>query len=184
MTSGMMVFSEIIALNTDKYQIRYPPLKKKKRKKRKGKGNTKIVALFKWPIQFNSVYLFSSPKMTEIEYDTHLLLLPWFWYSSIASPVCQEGQSERNFPIFAFSSRFFLFFPDFFPPFPNFWQIFAVRGGTLPPLATPVAMPLFWYHKNSYFFLIIILKFHALIPKHLEENIKNVSSHGNSNRTL
>ena len=29
-------------------------------------------------------------------------------------------------------------------------------------------------HKNSYIFLIIILKFHALIPCHLEENVKNV----------
>ena len=58
--------------------------------------------------------------------------------SSVASLICQEGQSERNFPIFAFSSRFFWFFPDFFPGFswffPDFWQIFAVRGGTLPPL--------------------------------------------------
>ena len=43
--------------------------------------------------------------------------------SSVASPICQEGQSERTFPIFPFSSRFFLFFPDFS-------QIF----GTLPPL--------------------------------------------------
>ena len=32
----------------------------------------------------------------------------------------------------------------------------------------------FWYHKNSYIFLIIILKSHALIPYRLEENIKNV----------
>ena len=32
----------------------------------------------------------------------------------------------------------------------------------------------FWYHKNSYIFLIIILKFHALIPYRSEENIKNV----------
>ena len=56
--------------------------------------------------------------------------------SSVASPICQEGQSERNFPIFAFSSRFFLNFSQFFPDF------FADRGGTLPPLATPVATPL------------------------------------------
>ena len=61
--------------------------------------------------------------------------------SSVASPICQEGQSKRNFPIFAFSSRFFLFFPDFskFPPiFPLFSRFFgnffAVRGDTLPPL--------------------------------------------------
>ena len=32
----------------------------------------------------------------------------------------------------------------------------------------------FWYHKNSYIFLIIILKFHALIPCCSEENIKNL----------
>ena len=31
----------------------------------------------------------------------------------------------------------------------------------------------FWYHKISYVFLIIILKFHALIPCRSEENIKN-----------
>ena len=30
------------------------------------------------------------------------------------------------------------------------------------------------YHKNSYIFLIIILKFHALIPCRLEANIENV----------
>ena len=47
--------------------------------------------------------------------------------SSVASPVSQKGQSERTFPILAFSSRFFLFFPDFFPIFGKF---FAVRGGT------------------------------------------------------
>ena len=31
----------------------------------------------------------------------------------------------------------------------------------------------FWYHKNCHTFLIIILKFHALIPLRLEENCKN-----------
>ena len=31
----------------------------------------------------------------------------------------------------------------------------------------------FWYHKNCHIFLIIILKFHALIPLRLEENCKN-----------
>ena len=56
--------------------------------------------------------------------------------SCVASPVCQEGQSERTFPIFAFSSRFFLFFPIFHGFslfFPIFGKFFAVRGGTLPP---------------------------------------------------
>ena len=45
--------------------------------------------------------------------------------SSVASPICHEGQSERNFPIFAFSSRFFLFSPDFSWFFPDFSQIFG-----------------------------------------------------------
>ena len=40
--------------------------------------------------------------------------------SNVASPICQEGQSERNFPIFAFSSRFLLFLPDFSWFFPDF----------------------------------------------------------------
>ena len=31
----------------------------------------------------------------------------------------------------------------------------------------------FWYQKNRHIFLIIILKFHALIPLRLEENCKN-----------
>ena len=72
--------------------------------------------------------------------------------SSVASPICQVGQSERNFPIFAFSSWFSSFspiFPDFFQIFPDLSlffsrfvaNFFAVRGGTL-PLATPVATPL------------------------------------------
>ena len=30
----------------------------------------------------------------------------------------------------------------------------------------------FSYHKNSYIFLVIILKFHAIIPSHSEEKIK------------
>ena len=69
--------------------------------------------------------------------------------SSVASPMCQEGQSERNFPIFAFSSRFVLFFPifpwffpDFFLLFPDFGQIFRCQGWHSAPLATPVATPL------------------------------------------
>ena len=69
--------------------------------------------------------------------------------SSVASPICQEGQSERNFPSFAFSFRFFLFFPyfpwifpDFFLIFPDFWQYFCCQGWHSAPLATPVATPL------------------------------------------
>ena len=55
-------------------------------------------------------------------------------HSSVASPICREGQSEKTFPIFC------LFFP-ISPPFPGFsWffpifsNFFAIRGGTLPPL--------------------------------------------------
>ena len=51
--------------------------------------------------------------------------------SSVASPICQEGQSERTFPILAFSSRFFLFFPDF----SRFLAKFLLSGVALcPPL--------------------------------------------------
>ena len=58
--------------------------------------------------------------------------------SSVTSPICQEGQSERTFPIFAFSSRFFLFSPDF----SLFLANFLLSGVALCPLAPPVAMPL------------------------------------------
>ena len=39
------------------------------------------------------------------EYAAHVAQMhTWTGDSSVASPICQEGQSERNFPIFAFSS--------------------------------------------------------------------------------
>ena len=53
-------------------------------------------------------------------------------------PICQEGQSERTYPILASSSQFFLFFlifPDFslffpiFPLFPIFDNFSLSRGG-------------------------------------------------------
>ena len=53
--------------------------------------------------------------------------------SSVASPICQEGQSERTFPIFALSSRFFLFFPNFPHLFPDFWQFFRCQVALFPP---------------------------------------------------
>ena len=55
--------------------------------------------------------------------------------SSVASPVCQEGQSERTFLIFTFSSRFF-FFPRFFlifSLFPDFLANFSLLGVALCP---------------------------------------------------
>ena len=58
--------------------------------------------------------------------------------SSVANPICREGQSERTFPIFVFSFRFFLFFPDFswfFPLFSRFLANFSLSGVALcPPL--------------------------------------------------
>ena len=56
--------------------------------------------------------------------------------SSVAAPICQEGHSERTFPILAFSSRFFLFFATFsgfFPSFSRFLTIFSLSRGTLCP---------------------------------------------------
>ena len=68
--------------------------------------------------------------------------------SRVASSICQEGQSERTFPILAFSSRFFLLFlifldfsslfPDFFSLLPDFWQFFRCQGGHSAP------WPLYW----------------------------------------
>ena len=57
--------------------------------------------------------------------------------SSVGSPICQEGQTEKTSPIFAFSSRCFLFFPEFFPIFPSFSQFlanFSLSGVALCPL--------------------------------------------------
>ena len=71
---------------------------------------------------------------------------------SIASLICQEGRSERTFPIFAFSSSFFPLFPDisplypnfswFFSSFPDFWQFFCCQGGHYSTLAPVLATPL------------------------------------------
>ena len=48
-------------------------------------------------------------------------------------------EPSRFLPFLPNSSSFFPIFHDFFPFFGKF---FAVRGGTLPPLTPPVAMPL------------------------------------------
>ena len=65
--------------------------------------------------------------------------------SSIASPICQEGQSSRTFLNFAFSSWFFLctdFFPpsDFFPLSHFLANFSLLRGPFCPPL------PPYWLH--------------------------------------
>ena len=83
--------------------------------------------------------------------------------SSVASPICQEGQSERTFPIFVFSSRFFFFswFSPFFPIFPlitQFWQIFHCQGGHSAPFphtgyGTARNRYLAWFKNTPYSFL-------------------------------
>ena len=75
--------------------------------------------------------LFQSRMHASSPYSTRAIIhAPTF--SSVASPICQEGQSERTFPILAFS-RFSSFLPDFPLFFPIFGKFFAVRGATLPP---------------------------------------------------
>ena len=73
--------------------------------------------------------------------------------SSVATPICQEGQSERTFPIFAFS-RFSSSL------FSQFLANFSLSGGTLPPcpmLATPLPIGDYFFKFNklaiSYYFI-------------------------------
>ena len=77
------------------------------------------------------------------------------WISSIASPICQEGQSERTFPIFPLFLDLFPIVPLFFLIFPSFsWFLtifFHCQGGALTPL------PLHWLrHWNEYKLLSVI----------------------------
>ena len=55
----------------------------------------------------------------------------------IASPICQEEQSERTFPILPFPLS-----SIFFPLFSDFLKISRCQGVTLPRAPPPVAMPL------------------------------------------
>ena len=57
--------------------------------------------------------------------------------SSVASPICQEAQSEKSFPIVAFSSRFVLFFPDFSWFFSRFLANFHCQGWHSAPPCHP-----------------------------------------------
>ena len=52
----------------------------------------------------------------------------WQQRSSPISAICQKRQSERNFPIFAFSSRFVLPFPIFSWFSPIFGNFFCCQG--------------------------------------------------------
>ena len=56
--------------------------------------------------------------------------------SSVASPICQEGQSEWTFPILPFLPNFSFFsqfFPDFLLFFPIFGNFSLSRGALWPP---------------------------------------------------
>ena len=89
--------------------------------------------------------------------------------SSVASPISQEGQSERNFPVFAVSSRFFLFFSRFvlilswlflffpdFSRFPRFLANFSLSGVALCPPCHPrgyaTADSMYIFGLFTYFF--------------------------------
>ena len=75
--------------------------------------------------------------------------------SSVASPICQEGQSERTFPIFPIFPDFFPLFPDFLPLFSNFWQFFRCQEGHSapnPPSGHATACkPPFWCVASQFF---------------------------------
>ena len=67
----------------------------------------------------------------------------WVTNSSIDSPICQERQSERTFPIFPLFPDFFPLFLDSLPLFPKFLAIFffCCQGGhsaPWPPGSTPL----------------------------------------------
>ena len=91
--------------------------------------------------------------------------------SSVASPICEEGQSKRIFPILAFSSRFFLDFssllPDFFPSFPRFLTFFSLsRGGTLYWLRHWMHRSISPHEYNSTFPLNTLGHSEAYMPEH------------------
>ena len=58
------------------------------------------------------------------------------WSSSLASPICQEGQSERTFPIFPFFPDFTSFpaFSWFSPSISQFLAILLLSRGAICPL--------------------------------------------------
>ena len=109
---------------------------------------TLITAIFQWK-NIKYLYRFQMAAKWPIFILRHFEFRGKF--SSVASPICQEGQSERTFPILAFSSRFILFvtiFPNFcslfsrfLPLFPDFDK-FPLSRGALCPLASILATPL------------------------------------------
>ena len=80
------------------------------------------------------IHIYSS--IFELDTFMKLRIMKTIFYSGVASPICQKGQSEITFPIFTLSSWFFCFswfFPNFSPLFPDFLQIFRVKRGILLP---------------------------------------------------
>ena len=105
---------------------------------------------------FNITFFFHITLFHRLYWYNIFTLFKRIIVSGVASPLCQEGQSKRTFLIFAFPSRFFLFFPifslssrnvpdfsqflplfpsfsplfpDFFPLFPIFGIVFRCQGG-------------------------------------------------------
>ena len=80
-----------------------------------------------------------------------ILVSRWLIHGSVASPFCQEGQSERTFPIFPFFSWFCPSFVRFYflLLFSNFWQVLRCQGG--PPVATPLDwLFILWFITSKY----------------------------------
>ena len=79
--------------------------------------------------------------------STKLKFMSWrlITVSSIASPICQEGQSERTFLIFPLFINFFLIFALFFLIFslfsPIFDIFFSVKGA--------LSLPIYWLRHCS-----------------------------------
>ena len=100
---------------------------------------TKWYHIHQCTLSMRNHYQLTSNDTTQVQY-----------FSSVASPICQEGQSERTFPILALSSWFFLFsiFSRFFLSFPDFSQFLTIfsqsRGHSVP-------FPLYWLrHCNTF----------------------------------
>ena len=104
-------------------------------------------------------------------------------YSSVTTPISQEGQSERTllfclfFLIFPLFSNFPPHFPDFFLFFPMFLQIFHCQGGHSAPL------PPHWLHHCIHLACSILQRLktvHKLI--HLHKGLWNCSAISSANR--
>ena len=100
--------------------------------------------------------------------------------SGVASPLCQEGQSEITFQIFTYSFRFFLFcpifspFPRFFSFFPQFWQNFRCQG-ELCPLLPPCGYAT--DYESFTLFKLLVRYLLVLFPVHKSRKICTFTSY-------